>query len=416
MANPFIPGRGKDYCRGCNHPELFSALDLGDLPIANELWQQESEVIEKFPLHLRICRRCGLGQVEDVVTPSRLFRDYRYLSSMSASFIEHARVYATEIASILKFKDEEWVLEIASNDGYLLQHFIDLGIHVLGIEPAENVAKVAIEKGIPTESEFFGLAFAASLLERSGYPRLIVANNVMAHVPDIRDFISGLAKMAGPNTLISIENPSLMNFLEGNQFDTIYHEHYSYLTAHSVKVIAAEFGLELFEVEKINTHGGSNRYWLRLQEPVVQSNGQVESSISGEIDFGLFNVEAWGSFAARVESTIHSFHDWLSHAHQEGRTVYGFGAAAKASTLINASRIEKDWIIGIADTSHEKQGRFMPVQGIPIISPEKMYEMNPTDIIIFPWNIKNELVPLIRRKSAGNIRMWQVIPTLEMIS
>ncbi|MFZ3021171.1 MAG: class I SAM-dependent methyltransferase, partial [Candidatus Nanopelagicaceae bacterium] len=298
----------------------------------------------------------------------------------------------------------------------LLQHFIDLGIHVLGIEPAENVAKVAIEKGIPTESEFFGLAFAASLLERSGYPRLIVANNVMAHVPDIRDFISGLAKMAGPNTLISIENPSLMNFLEGNQFDTIYHEHYSYLTAHSVKVIAAEFGLELFEVEKINTHGGSNRYWLRLQEPVVQSNGQVESSISGEIDFGLFNVEAWGSFAARVESTIHSFHDWLSHAHQEGRTVYGFGAAAKASTLINASRIEKDWIIGIADTSHEKQGRFMPVQGIPIISPEKMYEMNPTDIIIFPWNIKNELVPLIRRKSAGNIRMWQVIPTLEMIS
>lgn len=416
MANPFIPGRGKDYCRGCNHPELFSALDLGDLPIANELWQQESEVIEKFPLHLRICRRCGLGQVEDVVTPSRLFRDYRYLSSMSASFIEHARTYTTQVSNRLNFKQEEWVLEIASNDGYLLQHFINFGVEVLGIEPAENVAKIAIEKGIPTESEFFGLAFAQSLLERSGYPRLIVANNVMAHVPDIRDFISGLAKMAGPNTLISIENPSLMNFLEGNQFDTIYHEHYSYLTTHSVKIIAAEFGLELFEVEKINTHGGSNRYWLRLQESAVPGNGQVESSVSGEIDSGLFNVEAWGSFAARVESSIHSFHDWLRHAHQEGRTVYGFGAAAKASTLINASKIKKDWIIGIADTSHEKQGRFMPVQGIPIISPEKMYEMNPTDIIMFPWNIKNELVPLIRRQSADDIRIWQIIPTLEMIS
>jgi len=416
MANPFIPGRGRDFCRGCNHSELFSAIDLGDLPIANELWQAESELVEKFPLHLRICRRCGLGQVEDVVTPSRLFRDYRYLSSMSASFIEHARIYATQVTKRLNFQNKDWVLEVASNDGYLLQHFIDLGVRVLGIEPAENVAEIALKKGIPTESEFFGLAFAESLLERKGHPRLIVANNVMAHVPDIRDFISGLAKMAGPNTLISIENPSLMNFLEGNQFDTIYHEHYSYLTAHSVKVIAAEFGLELFEVERINTHGGSNRYWLRLQGSATPSSGQVENSVSREIDSGLFDVEAWDSFAARVESTLRSFHDWLNRAHQEGRTVYGFGAAAKASTLINASKIQKDWIIGIADTSYEKQGRFMPVQGIPIISPEKMYEMNPTDIIIFPWNIKNELIPLIRMQSSSDTRIWQVIPTLEMIS
>jgi hypothetical protein len=260
------------------------------------------------------------------------------------------------------------------------------------------------------------LAFAQSLLERNGHPRLIVANNVMAHVPDIRDFISGLAKMAGPNTLISIENPSLMNFIEGDQFDTIYHEHYSYLTAHSVKVIAAEFGLELFDVERTNTHGGSNRYWLRLRKDSVPNDGQVDLSISKELDSGLFNEEAWESFAKRVRSALRTFYDWLSQAHKEGHTVYGFGAAAKASTLINASEIHKDWIIGIADSSHEKQGRFMPAQGIPIVSPEKMYAMNPTDIIIFPWNIKKELVPLIREQSGSDIRIWKAVPTLEMIS
>lgn len=414
-ANSFLPGRGKNYCRGCNNPTLFSALDLGDLPIANELWQNENEKVELFPLHLRICAKCGLGQVEDVVTPERLFRDYRYLSSMSASFIEHARAYAIETAKLLEFKKGDWVLEIASNDGYLLQHFIELGIEVLGVEPAENVAKIAIEAGIPTISEFFGLEIAQSLLDTRGYPKLIVANNVMAHVPAIRDFIEGLAKLAGPATLISIENPSLMNFLAGDQFDTIYHEHFSYLTAHAVHEITKEFKLELFNVEHIETHGGSNRYWLRTHSGEESLNAEVRTQIKREIDDGLFDQSTWSAFDNRVKKTIIAFHNWMRDSFEKGRVVCGYGAAAKASTLLNASGIKREWIAAIADASHEKQGRFMPTEAIPIISPTQMFEMKPSDIVIFPWNISNELVKIINQGIHIPTQIWRAIPYLELV-
>lgn len=416
MADEFVLGRGKNFCRGCGEVELFSALNLGDLPIANELWAHEEEIPEDFPLHLRICNACGLGQVEDVVTPSRLFRDYRYLSSISASFIEHARKYVISAIDSLQIKNDDWVLEIASNDGYLLRHFVDKGFRVLGVEPAQNVAKIAIEAGIPTISEFFGVDVAKSIVAKMGHPRLVIANNVMAHVPDLQDFVAGLAEMAGPNTLISVENPSLMNFLDDDQFDTIYHEHYSYLTAHSVSKIAESFGLELINVESIETHGGSNRYWLKSKTDASIVDKSVARQIAKELEGGLFNRSLWGSFSSRIQLVISDFHNWLKTSSEEGRIVFGYGAAAKASTLLNAAKIDKSWLQAIADGSHEKQGRFMPVNGIPILSPEEMFRVKPTDVVIFPWNIQDELVAAINKESGGDIRIWKAIPHLERIN
>jgi 2-polyprenyl-3-methyl-5-hydroxy-6-metoxy-1,4-benzoquinol methylase len=415
-GNSYIIGRGKNFCRGCNGRELFSALDLGDLPIANELWPNENQPIELFPLHLRICRACGLGQVEDVVTPSRLFRDYRYLSSTSTSFLEHARSFAEVTSKEIDFKPGDWVLEIASNDGYLLQHFIKLGIDVLGIEPAENVAQIAKLAGVPTVSEFFSLELAENLLSTRGTPKLIVANNVMAHVPDIQNFVAGIAALVGPETRVSIENPSLINFLKEDQFDTIYHEHYSYLTANSVDKITNEVGLQLFKVEEIVTHGGSNRYWLRQKPRTSTVEQDVVVKMIQEIEDGLFNELAWGHFNLRIKELISSFYNWVKNSFETGEIVCGYGAPAKASTLINASRIEKNWIKVIADASPEKQGRFMPSHGIPIVSPKELFAIKPTDVIIFPWNITKELSEIINSQLLAPTRIWKAIPKLELVN
>lgn len=416
LSIPFIDGRGRNFCRGCSASDLFSALDLGNLPIANELWQNQVEKMEVFPLHLRICESCGLGQVEDVVTPIRLFKDYRYLSSISSSFSKHAEDYAYRIGKEFPFTKDDWVLEIASNDGYLLKHFVAMGISVLGIEPAENIAKIAVGNGVPTISEFFGTELARKLVESRGHPRFIIANNVMAHVPDLRDFMNGLQIMAGPQTVITVENPSLMNFLEYDQFDSIYHEHYSYLTAHSVKSIGSKVGLELYKVEKIDTHGGSNRYWLRTGTTVTSNSVDVDQFIQAELDLGLFNKNEWEAFAARIGILIENFRAWLEKSHDEGKVVCGYGAAAKASTLLNSANAKGAWMKAIADESPEKQNRFMPVEGIPIVSSQEMFNLNPSDIVIFPWNLSREIANKIKNIDGSDIRIWQAVPGLEQVT
>jgi hypothetical protein len=408
--------RGRKFCRACNSTELFSALDLGALPIANELLQDGGREVQVFPLHLRICEECGLGQVQEVVTPVRLFQDYRYLSSISDSFVSHAKEFAKKVTQDFGLTSNDLVLEIASNDGYLLQHFVKLGIGVIGIEPAENVAALAKSLGIPTINEFFGLELARNLRQTHNEPpRLIIANNVMAHVPDIQDFIQGIAELAGQSTIISIENPSLMNLVSNGQFDTIYHEHYSYLTAHSVAALSEKYGLELFDVEQITTHGGSIRYWLRKKNSINSINPRVSELKSNEIANGLFDALAWKKFAKSVETTLVNFYDWLASANVEGRNVYGYGAAAKASTLINAAKIENGWIKGIADGSFEKQGRFMPTASIKVISPSELFEMSPTDVIVFPWNISDEIVKIVTQGCSNSVRIWRVIPDLKQI-
>jgi hypothetical protein len=402
-------------CRACSSQALFTGLNLGQLPIANELFHSKLTQIEKFPLHLQICSNCGQGQVQDIISPQRLFEDYRYLSSTSISFVEHANQFVQEMLSQIKFEKSDWVLEIASNDGYLLQHFINSGIQVLGIEPAKNVAERAISNGVPTISKFFGLETANEILKTYGYPKLIIANNVLAHVPNIKDFVLGLAHLTSVETLISIENPSLMNLLELNQFDTIYHEHFSYLTANSVSRIAALSGLCLFHVEKIKTHGGSNRYWVKNLASNVLVQRSVQSLISLEIDGGLFDEDRWGLFAGTVENTIRNFEMWVEKIYQSGENIFGYGAAAKASTLINASNVLPGRMRAIFDSSTEKQGRFMPAQMIPIISPQSTLDVNIDNIVIFPWNIVDEIIPLIINQFGSNIKIWRAIPQLEQL-
>jgi hypothetical protein len=414
-SKPFIDGRGEIFCRGCLGNSLFSALDLGDLPIANELLATSKSKTEKFPLHLRICKDCGLGQVADVVTPERIFRDYRYLSSMSTTFLKHAFDFVHQQVETKSFSSEDWVLEIASNDGYLLKNFIPFGVRVVGVEPAENVAVVSRSHGIETISEFFSSQLARELLSQRGYPRLIVANNVMAHVPDLVDFIQGLSVLCGPNTEISVENPSLANILVDMQFDTIYHEHYSYLSASTVSRLSNLSGLQLFRVEELSIHGGSNRYWLRAFSEIDPVDPSVNAVINYEQVNGLFESTEWTNYSNRVTKIMRDFHAWLIHGVEQGMRIYGYGAAAKASTLLNAINLQPGLINAIADASQEKQNRFMPPSGIKIISPQQLFQQKPTDVVIFPWNIKSEIADSLNRNLVASVRLWCAIPEMHEV-
>ena len=415
-SNPFIEGRGNFFCRGCLGRNLFSGLDLGELPIANELLKSSEGTLEKFPLHLRVCSECGLGQVADVVTPERIFRDYRYLSSMSTTFLQHASDFVTHRVQEGMFSPGDWVLEIASNDGYLLKNFLPFGIMAIGVEPAENVAEISRGLGIHTISEFFSSQLAKELLAKHGYPKLIIANNVMAHVPDLIDFVKGLAILCGAETQISIENPSLKNILIGMQFDTIYHEHYSYLSAYAVATVSQKNGLQLFKVDKLSIHGGSHRYWLRLPSKGSPIHSSVDAFINSEKNSGLFEASEWSSYLLKVANILEDFRTWLSDSSENGIRVYGYGAAAKASTILNSINLEVGLIAAIADASLEKQARFMPPHGIKIISPEELFMENPTDVVIFPWNISSEIANYLRANLGDTVRLWCAIPEMRQVN
>lgn len=414
-VKPPIVGRGKSYCRGCFGNELFTALDLGELPIANELHLNPCHGIEKFPLHLKICPECKLGQVGEVVTPERMFKNYRYLSSISSTFLKHASNFVADRVNEGMFSTDDWVLEIASNDGYLLRNFQEFGIRTIGVEPAENVAELSRKLGIETISEFFTAELAETILAANGYPKLIVANNVMAHVPDLSNFVQGLARLCGPQTQISVENPSLANILVGMQFDTIYHEHYSYLSASAVDNICKRNGLFLFKVEELPTHGGSNRYWLKKINSENLSHESVKKMIEYEEENKLFEPRQWEDYAIRVDHILSEFLNWLKVQDSLTRRVFGYGAAAKASTILNSISLNQGMILGIADASEEKQNRFMPPENIKIISPKRLLEENPTDIVIFPWNIKNEIAEFLRSILGEEVRMWSLIPELHEV-
>jgi hypothetical protein len=407
---PYVKGRGRDFCRGCHGVNLFTGIDLGNVPLANEFLQDNEIDFNTYPLELRVCSDCGLGQVADVTTPNVIFRNYRYLSSISSTFLDHAELFVKDVLEKKLVTTQDWVLEIASNDGYLLKNFMKHGIEVIGIEPARNIAIISNHLGINTISEFFSSELARNIQSKYGYPKLIIANNVMAHVPDLDDFILGLSILTGQNTLISVENPSIMNVLAGKQFDTIYHEHYSYLSGTSLSKLTDFHGLELYEIESLSTHGGSNRYWIRKKGDQISQSSTVSKLCSEEVKNGLLDIIAWQICSASVLKMVVSFHDWLAFSYNQGKKVYGYGAAAKASTLINVARIESEWIIGIADASEEKQGRYMPSCLTPIISPTELKFSNVTDVIIFAWNIKTEILEVLKNLLKDEVKIWCFFP------
>jgi hypothetical protein len=412
-ASEEISPRGTRVCRSCGASGLVSVLDLGNQPLSNELGLSPDEVLDVFPLHLRSCPACGLGQVGEYVLPERIFGDeYPYLSSTSTSWVEHARRYASRLVDELALGGADLVVEVASNDGYLLKQFQELGVRVLGVEPAKNVARIAQDAGVPTLSDFFGAETAARVAAEHGHPRLIVANNVMAHVPDLQDFVAGFAELADADTIITVENPSYATLLAEAQFDTIYHEHYSYLSAHAVRSIVRQHGLDLVHVDQLPTHGGSNRYWLSSSRVPDQS---VEAILTDELALGLLDPHRWQDFAARSGAAINGLRTWLVERHASGRTMAGYGAAAKGNTFLNAVGKEARNLKYVVDGSVEKQGKFMPGSQVPILAPTALAQDPVDDVLILPWNLSTELTALVAQLAPAS-RSWLAMPEIREIS
>jgi hypothetical protein len=415
VSPELLSPRGTTTCRGCGETSLESVLDLGDQPLANELLNAQGAEHESFPLHLRICPRCALGQVGEFVLPERIFGDYPYLSSVSTSWLAHATKYAEQMQSHFDLKPSDVVVELASNDGYLLRAFQGLGIRVLGVEPARNVAAIAQSVGVPTISEFFGKDLGERIVAEHGHPRLVVANNVYAHVPDLDDFTAGLAALCDDDTVVTIENPSFMTLLQETQFDTIYHEHFSYLTAHSVAAAVRRHGLELVRVDQLPTHGGSNRYWLR-RAGAKRPDSSVAETLASEASSGLLEPRYWQDFADRSTTSIAGLRRWLEERAADGSArVVGYGAAAKGNTLMNAAGVTRHDVIAIADGSPEKQGRFLPGSRIPVVAPDALQALGATDVLILPWNIAAEIAGTAHRMAPG-ARLWVCVPTMLMVS
>ncbi|MES9886971.1 MAG: class I SAM-dependent methyltransferase [Candidatus Sedimenticola sp. 6PFRAG1] len=407
-----ISNRGYSVCRGCNSEKLVSILDLDNQPLPAEYGRTPDEVLDTFPLHLRICQDCGLGQLGEYVLPERIFhKTYPYLSSASATWVQHAKKYATDMKDSLSLDSRSLVVELASNDGYLLSEFLKLNVPVLGVEPAANVASIAQNAGVPTIVEFFGVDQAKSILSSHGHPRLIAANNVFAHIPDMQDFMEGMAVLANEHTVITIENPSFSLLLRDSLFDTIYHEHYSYVTAHSVQAVASNYGLRLARVDRLPTHGGSNRYWLSRTMTVDQS---VEVTLDEEKELGLFDPDEWSAFAARSRAAIDSLRQWFLDREKSGDIVVGYGAAHKGNTFLNAVGEASKTLKYVVDASPEKQGKFLPGSQVPVLAPEQLSDGNPTDVLILAWNIAQELAERIRIL-APNARIWVAQPTMRQL-
>ncbi len=404
--------RGQVTCRGCDSilgPIVFS---MGNQPLSNALLGINDRGQEAlFPLDLRICAICGLGQIGEFVSPEGIFSDYTYFSSASKSWLSHCSSFANEISTEMNFGENDLVLEIASNDGYLLQYFQERNIRVLGIEPAANVADEAISRGIPTINEFFGTALAEELIKKDICPILVVCNNVLAHVPDINDFLGGLKVLAKAGAVISIEAPSMLELLRSNLFDTIYHEHFSYLSAHSVKYLAGLHQLTLYKIDSLKTHGGSLRYWLSYE--VREIDESVKAMIQNEVSGGLLSQELHSDFAIASQASINLFREWVLS--RQGPIV-GFGAAAKATVLVNAANLNKSHLTSIADSSPSKQNKLIPGCRIPILSPDDAFSALPDSVIIFPWNISEELVKVIETKYPKfNGEIWKALPVMQQI-
>ena len=412
MSKKLCSERGTSVCRCCGSIELELILDLGSHPLPAEYGMTQDQNMESFPLRLSICKSCALGQLGEYVMPERIFHKlYPYLSSASSTWVSHARSYANKMVSELQLTKDSLVLEIASNDGYLLSEFAAANVPVLGVEPANNVANIARNKGVETICNFFGVSLATEIIAERGHPDLVVANNVFAHVPDMMDFAMGLSILADETTIITIENPSFSTLMDKAYFDTIYHEHYSYLSAHSIDKIAKSVGLNLFHIDKLDTHGGSNRYWLSKTK---KSNQSVTELLQEEVKAGILNPNKWADFKKRSTQAIEGLRSWLIEKDSIGAKIVGYGAAHKGNTFLNAVGPIARKIKYVVDASPEKHGRFLPGSNIPVITPSALAEVKPTDILILPWNIADEIKQTVLDK-VPEVKVWVAQPNMNQL-
>lgn len=382
-------------CRFCGTTLQHTFVDLGMSPLCESfLSHNKLNHMEPFyPLHAYVCDSCFLVQLEQYVSPEEIFTEYAYFSSYSDSWLEHCRKYSEMIISRLNLNDHSRVMELGSNDGNLLQYFVQKGIPALGVEPAANVAAVAVKKGVPTIVKFFGEKTARELLGEYGQVDLIMGNNVLAQVPDLNDFVQGMKILLKPAGLINIEFPHLMQLVAGNQFDTIYHEHFSYFSFLTAQKIFAAHGLTLFDVDELSTHGGSLRIYARHADDSTKpiSTRAIEL-LKKEKEAGLDRIEHYRAFGEMVKETKRKILDFLIRAKREGKTIAGYGAPGKGNTLLNYCGIRTDFLDYTVDRNPYKHGKFLPGTHIPIFDPQKIGETQPDYVFILPWNFKDEIM------------------------
>lgn len=406
-------------CRFCGNVLKHEFIDLGSCPPSNSFVKKEN--LDKpeafYPLKLFVCEQCFLVQAAEYKRASEIFNDeYVYFSSYSASWLEHARQYAEMMIQRFSFNDKSQVIEIASNDGYLLQYFQQKNIPVLGIEPTANTAEEAKKKGIESVVDFFGVKLAKKLIKQNIKADLLLGNNVLAHVPDINDFVAGMKIILQPKGVITMEFPHLVQLIENNQFDTIYHEHFSYLSFTTVKSIFAKHGLELFDVDEIPTHGGSLRIYAKHtgdeSKPVTKN---VKNIIDKEKKIGISELNYYKGFSSKVNKIKTELLQFLIEQKKVGKKVAGYGAAAKGNTLLNYCGIKNDLINFVADASPYKQGKYLPGSHIPVVNEKKIKDEKPDYILILPWNIQSEIKKQINYISDWNAKFVVAIPELIII-
>jgi SAM-dependent methyltransferase len=402
-------------CRFCGAGLQRVFVDLGMSPLC-ETYPSQAELNRGemyYPLRVYVCDVCLLVQLEEYESAEDIFSDYAYFSSFSDSWLRHAEKYCESMRSRFHLGASSFVVEVASNDGYLLQYFVKHGIPVLGVEPAANVAKVATEKGIPTLVKFFGAETAKDLVLTKGGADLVLGNNVLAQVPDLNDFVEGLKLALKPDGILTLEFPHLLRLIEQNEFDTIYHEHFSYFSLLTTKKILEAHGLRVFDVEELKSHGGSLRVFAcRADSRAHADSSAVQKVISDEVQAGLGRPEGYETFAKQVLSTKISFVSFLLEAAREGKSVAGYGAPGKSATLLHYCGIGKDLIAYTVDRSTYKQGRHLPGTHIPIYPPDRIRQMKPDYVVILPWNLKDEIMQQLQYIREWNGRFVVPIPTL----
>lgn len=382
-------------CRFCAAPLQTTVVDLGMSPLCESYVSREqlNQMESFYPLHVYVCDRCFLVQLEQYVSPEHIFQEYAYFSSYSDTWLQHAKAYTDLMVRRFGFDQDSQVVEVASNDGYLLQYFVEKGIPALGIEPAANVARVAVEKGVPTRVEFLGADTARRMAAEGVRADLLIGNNVLAQVPDLNDFVAGMKILLAPQGVLTMEFPHLMRLVAENQFDTIYHEHFSYFSLLTVERIFAAFDLVLFDVEELSTHGGSLRIYACHADDVTKGvSGRLLDLCEREVLAGVHTTAYYAAFAEQVKATKRALLSFLIDAKAAGKRVVGYGAPGKGNTLLNYCGIRTDFVDFTVDRNPYKQGKFLPGTHIPIYHPDKIAQVQPDYVLILPWNFKEEIM------------------------
>jgi hypothetical protein len=403
-------------CRHCQALLRHTFVDLGMSPLCESFLRADQlNAMEPFyPLHVYVCDRCFLVQLEEYVNPAAIFSEYAYFSSYAESWLQHARTYTDQMIGRWGLTDRHQVIEVASNDGYLLQYFVNRGIPALGIEPAANVAAVAVDKGVPTRVAFFGRDTARQLTAEGLQSDLLIGNNVLAQVPDLDDVLGGMKILLRSSGVITMEFPHLLRLIDGNQFDTIYHEHFSYFSFLTVQQIFAAHGLVLFDVEELPTHGGSLRIFARHADDMTKPvTDRVRQMVDRERAQRFDQLDRYTSFGKQVEATKQRLLMFLIDAKQRGKSIVGYGAPGKGNTLLNFCGIRTDFLEYTVDRNPHKHGKFTPGTHIPIFPPERIADTKPDYVLILPWNVKDEII-----NQMAHIRSWGgrfVVPIPEVL-